>query len=103
MRCDSTFASRNGSGDEGMCRQKKTVGITLTRRGLNLRGFPRRCAWLLRWRLSAASAERKSKMMKFVVNSVVEGRGSSISETVRPGRGIEAGFFGYRREKGGTK
>ena len=47
-RANKTIATKSGLGDGGGFWVKKAWGITLTRRGLNLRGFPRRCAWLLR-------------------------------------------------------
>lgn len=48
LKENKTIATESGIGEGGGFWVKKSWGITLTRRGLNLRGFPRRCAWLLR-------------------------------------------------------
>jgi len=82
---------------------KKTWGITLTNSGFKLRWFPRRCAWLLFWRSSAVSAERKPVMVKFVVSFVVAGGDSSISEMDPLGKEIEGVFSDFQDDKRGVK
>jgi hypothetical protein len=101
--CGSTIASRSGGGGARRLLGKKTWRIILTRRGSNLRGFPRRCAWPLLWRSSAAPAERKPGMMKLVVSFAVAGRDSSISQTDLRGKEIEVLFCDIQADKGGVQ